>query len=527
MEYRQIKEPNLSIVGREGWCLAYVTEVFGIPGKYPTAISGWENAQHKHTGMPPANVAVPVWFSYNGPDGHIAAWVPGKGVYSTSARGDKVFSSVEALVAWMGEGFKYLGWTEDLNGVNVVQEVAPAPPAPPAAPSHPYSVQTITPKKMTANVDRKLWNLDDTQWSQFATNPRGVLGAGAVVEIVAIATHNLGSKYYMPDPNVAAGYNIVDLVDYIPPAPAEVAQPAASAPVPPAAPTGPQIIFERLASPVAYKTNKQPTNVWGINHTSWPAIEADIVRQYNKGSSFTAVGRAKHELGGVYMMAADDFGNADTTGKPVNYDGINVVDLDGDPSVTTPPQTVADVVAPVAPVVPGTTIQPAAQPLTDAKLTADKQPPSPATDWRNSFKESVQALVSKEEVWVKDLEGILPDAKLLPGKLVAKAGVVWKDGQKFIITIQNKAEGKWYGIPETVVGPVAASQRARAQQILENIWERYHTEVEDDIDALFSEGMRFEDDVKKGAESFAADIQRLHGRDKLVDVLAKWLFHKK
>lgn len=137
MEYTQVKKPNLSIVGQEGMCLAYVTEVFEVAPKSPTAIAGWENAQFKHPGAtPPANVSVPVWFSYSGPDGHVAAWVPGQGIYSTSARGDKIFSSVESLMSWMGEGFEYLGWTEDINGVRVVEEIAtPTPPPTPAAPA--------------------------------------------------------------------------------------------------------------------------------------------------------------------------------------------------------------------------------------------------------------------------------------------------------------------------------------------------------------------------------------------------------
>lgn len=122
MNYEQIKPPILSTVGQDGLCLDYVTRFFGVPDHYPSATVAWADAQFKHPGeQPPSGVSVPVWFSYNGPDGHVAGSTP-EGVYSTSAQGDKVFASVEALVAWMGEGFEYLGWSEDINNVRVVQE---------------------------------------------------------------------------------------------------------------------------------------------------------------------------------------------------------------------------------------------------------------------------------------------------------------------------------------------------------------------------------------------------------------------
>jgi hypothetical protein len=121
MNYQQLVQPNLSVVGVPEECLAYVRAVFGATFEYPTAISNWQNAQYPHPNeQPPANVSVPVWFSYNGPDGHVAVSTP-QGVYSTSAVGDKVFGSVAELVQWMGEGMVYLGWSEDVDKLRVVQ----------------------------------------------------------------------------------------------------------------------------------------------------------------------------------------------------------------------------------------------------------------------------------------------------------------------------------------------------------------------------------------------------------------------
>lgn len=120
MDYTQLIQPNLSIVGQDGLCLAYVRAVFGATGSYPSATVGWQDAQYKHSGNPPSNISVPVWFSYNGPDGHVAVWAEGT-IHSTSAQGMKTFSSISSLCAWMGEGMTYLGWSEDVDKLRVVQ----------------------------------------------------------------------------------------------------------------------------------------------------------------------------------------------------------------------------------------------------------------------------------------------------------------------------------------------------------------------------------------------------------------------
>lgn len=132
MAWKQLKKPNLSVKGLAGFCLDYVTRGFEIPDLYNSAAQAWAEAQHKHVGVSPlgmlaAGNAVPVFFKYNGVYGHVAMWVFGKGIYSTSAQGDKIFANIPELVAWMGEGFVYLGWSEDLNGVRIIESVATAP----------------------------------------------------------------------------------------------------------------------------------------------------------------------------------------------------------------------------------------------------------------------------------------------------------------------------------------------------------------------------------------------------------------
>jgi hypothetical protein len=119
--YIQLIQPNLSIAGQDGECLVYVREVFGVAAKYPTASVAWQNTQYKHANeTPPNNVSVSIWFSWE-TDGHVAVWNNGT-IYSTTAQGDKTFPSIQALVDFIQEGIVYLGWSEDINGVRVVQE---------------------------------------------------------------------------------------------------------------------------------------------------------------------------------------------------------------------------------------------------------------------------------------------------------------------------------------------------------------------------------------------------------------------
>lgn len=123
MNYTQLKNPNLSVEGVSGECLVYVRKMYGINAMYLTAIAGWNGAKYKHPGeTPPTNVDVPLWFTY-GTEGHVALNVPGKGIFSVSAQGDKVFASIAALEDYI-KGATYLGWSEDIDGVRVVEQVA-------------------------------------------------------------------------------------------------------------------------------------------------------------------------------------------------------------------------------------------------------------------------------------------------------------------------------------------------------------------------------------------------------------------
>ncbi len=123
---QQLVQPNLTIVGKPGYCLAYTEDVYGTPHLYANATEGWQQAQFKHTDQPPAGLSVPLWFSFDDPDGHVCVWANNQ-VYSTTAQGMKTFANVQALLNYMNNGtvnehMVYLGWSEDLATVRIVEE---------------------------------------------------------------------------------------------------------------------------------------------------------------------------------------------------------------------------------------------------------------------------------------------------------------------------------------------------------------------------------------------------------------------
>lgn len=126
--YEQLIHPNTNITWVNEMCLNDVREAFGVTNVgYPTAIANWNaSTEFNHPNQtPPSNVAVPIYFTYSGPDGHVCLWDNGT-IYTSSAKGKQIFTSIQALINWMGEGFHYLGWSEMIEKTSVVK-LAPAP----------------------------------------------------------------------------------------------------------------------------------------------------------------------------------------------------------------------------------------------------------------------------------------------------------------------------------------------------------------------------------------------------------------
>jgi hypothetical protein len=104
-----------------GMCLKYVRTWLGIPSKEPTAYDAWLNAKHKHPG------------DKNPPDGAPAFWKSGPGGsgagHITLVRKSDMRTTDKASATYVNNddgtwpreawGQSYLGWTEDLNGVDI------------------------------------------------------------------------------------------------------------------------------------------------------------------------------------------------------------------------------------------------------------------------------------------------------------------------------------------------------------------------------------------------------------------------
>lgn len=129
----QLIQPDLTVVAPAGMCLNYAQKVYHVPHKYDSAWANWEASPTKHTDAIPTDVAVPCWFSYSARIagiyknwGHVVVSVPGKGFYS-SPYADRIGFDVLKSIAEIerkysiGGTVKYVGWTEDIADVKVVE----------------------------------------------------------------------------------------------------------------------------------------------------------------------------------------------------------------------------------------------------------------------------------------------------------------------------------------------------------------------------------------------------------------------
>lgn len=129
---QQLIQPNLTVQGKAGWCLSVAQDVWGVPHLYPKAIDAWNASSASNHTDPLPDVAVPVyWTFFDRTDGveygHIATYVPNRGIYSSpfnSSFGSEWYPSLQALTERVnqiaGANCRYLGWSETLSGVQLV-----------------------------------------------------------------------------------------------------------------------------------------------------------------------------------------------------------------------------------------------------------------------------------------------------------------------------------------------------------------------------------------------------------------------
>lgn len=111
-----------------GYCLKTIRSLYGVAALYPDAETAWEEADRKHRTTNPAEIpfGVPVFWT-NGRYGHIVLSL-GKGRALTTdyvETGELGVAPISALGSWCGG--RLVGYSNDLNGVDVWEARAPKP----------------------------------------------------------------------------------------------------------------------------------------------------------------------------------------------------------------------------------------------------------------------------------------------------------------------------------------------------------------------------------------------------------------
>lgn len=131
MAYKQLRAPNFSTTGLPGWCLGVVLHAYDFSSGAYCARDEWDRNGTKRYDALPTDVAVPIFYSWIGTIdnvtrdfGDVAIHVPGRGVFGSPMSGgvaNRWDSSIDSRRVAIGGGAKYLGWTEQLNGTNLIE----------------------------------------------------------------------------------------------------------------------------------------------------------------------------------------------------------------------------------------------------------------------------------------------------------------------------------------------------------------------------------------------------------------------
>lgn len=133
---KQLIDPDVEISETAGMCLQYARRVFGLPAVEDSAWEAWVNTRYKHKDKEfPQGIAVPVWFDWTGNIkwsdgvwrtqryGHAAVRTADGKIWSSplSGKGRAWFASVDDLSRAFGNGMKYVGWSEDISNVRIME----------------------------------------------------------------------------------------------------------------------------------------------------------------------------------------------------------------------------------------------------------------------------------------------------------------------------------------------------------------------------------------------------------------------
>jgi hypothetical protein len=133
MAWTQLVDPRLDTTDTPGSCLRFLQTAFNTRAQHYSAFIAYGATQYKHFGRIMPNVAVPVWFTWYGTVngdtrqwGHVAVWVPSVGKFLSSplwwsaGKSSQWVDSLDDFTRILGASCKFLAWSEDLNGTQIV-----------------------------------------------------------------------------------------------------------------------------------------------------------------------------------------------------------------------------------------------------------------------------------------------------------------------------------------------------------------------------------------------------------------------
>ena len=136
MTWTALVPPRKNTVDLPGMCLRFAQSFFGAPVKHRSAWEAWQNQTYRHPPSDPLpNVPVLLWYSHWGTYGdplsyenwgHVTPYVPGDAIYSSPDNPYAGWSQSRfSTIAEVERAFncKYVGWSEDINGLRVAENV--------------------------------------------------------------------------------------------------------------------------------------------------------------------------------------------------------------------------------------------------------------------------------------------------------------------------------------------------------------------------------------------------------------------
>ena len=128
-EYKQLVEPDVTVVGDPGFSLAFVQETFNTDRDYATAWDAWNATKHKHTSKMLPDAYVVVWFasiivSDGKPRniGHVGWWDYKNSEVVASPndyRHETISLRLDEIESRSNGKTMFVGWSEDIAGTRI------------------------------------------------------------------------------------------------------------------------------------------------------------------------------------------------------------------------------------------------------------------------------------------------------------------------------------------------------------------------------------------------------------------------